>query len=59
MNLATAMLGQVPKRFRHRGVSPMTANQTFSVCGRRAGKGWEGVTLDADGRICMRAEARG
>lgn len=57
MNLAATMLGRVPPRFRHRGVSPLTANQTFSVCGRRTDEGWEGVTLDAAGRICMRASA--
>ncbi|MCJ2015659.1 MaoC family dehydratase N-terminal domain-containing protein [Methylobacterium sp. J-076] len=57
MNLATIALGRVPAIFRHRGVSPMTANQTFSVCGRMAGQGWEGVTLDAEGRVCMRASA--
>ncbi|MCJ2025920.1 MaoC family dehydratase N-terminal domain-containing protein [Methylobacterium sp. J-067] len=57
MNLATAMLGRVPARFRHRGVSPMTANQDFCVCGRLTPDGWEGVTLDADDRVCMRASA--
>lgn len=57
MNLATVMLGRVPSRFRHRGMSPMTANQTFSVCGRMGAQGWEGVTLDAAGRVCMRATA--
>ena len=57
MNLATVMLGHVPARFRHRGVSPLTANQDFRICGRLADKGWEGVTLDAAGRICMRASA--
>lgn len=57
MNLATAMLGRVPARFRHRGVSPMTANQDFRVCGRLTRDGWEGVTLDADNRVCMRASA--
>lgn len=57
MTLATAMLGRVPVRFRHRGVSPMTANQDFRVCGRLTRDGWEGVTLDADNRVCMRASA--
>lgn len=57
LNLATATMGTVPARFRHRGMSPMTANQTFSVCGRGGRQGWEGVTLDAAGRICMRAAA--
>ncbi len=55
LNLATAQLGRVPARFRYRGVTPMTANQTFSVCGRVGGSGWEGVTLDAENRVCMRA----
>jgi len=57
MNLATVMLGRVPARFRHRGVFPMTANQEFRVCGRSTGDGWEGVTLDSDDRVCMRASA--
>lgn len=57
MNLAAAMLGRVPARFRHRGVTPLTANQEFRVCGRVAGDGWEGVTLDAAGRVCMKASA--
>lgn len=58
MNLAATLLGRVPARFRYRGLSPMTANQVFSVCGRLDAAGaFEGVTLDAAGRICM--EARG
>ncbi|MDP4024792.1 MaoC family dehydratase N-terminal domain-containing protein [Methylobacterium sp. NEAU 140] len=57
VNLAAALLGRVPRIFRYRGLSPMTANQTFSVCGRRTEAGFEGVTLDADGRVCMRASA--
>jgi 3-methylfumaryl-CoA hydratase len=55
LNLASTELGRVPVRFHYRGQSPMTANQTFSVCGRRMGETWEGVTLDAAGRVCMRA----
>ena len=57
MNLAATLLGRVPKRFRYRGLSPMTANQTFRVCGRCGADGFEGVTLDADGRVCMQASA--
>jgi 3-methylfumaryl-CoA hydratase len=57
MNLAATLLGQVPRTFSYRGVSPMTANQTFRVCGRRTVDGFEGVTLDAVGRVCMRARA--
>ncbi|MFC5561654.1 FAS1-like dehydratase domain-containing protein [Methylobacterium aerolatum] len=57
VNLAATQLGRTPSRFTHRGQSPMTANQTFSVCGRRSGDGWEGVTLDAQGRVCMRTRA--
>lgn len=57
MNLAATLLGQVPRLFTYRGLSPMIANQTFQVCGRRTGDGFEGVTLDAAGRICMRARA--
>lgn len=57
MNLAATLLGRVPKTFTYRGLSPMTANQTFSVCGRRDGETFAGVTLDAAGRICMRAGA--
>ena len=57
MNLAATLLGRVPHRFSYRGLWPMTANQVFSVCGRRDGAAFEGVTLDAAGRICMRARA--
>ncbi|MBE7200376.1 MAG: MaoC family dehydratase N-terminal domain-containing protein [Parafilimonas terrae] len=59
LNLAATQLGHAPARFRYRGQSPMTANQTFSVCGRRTGTGWEGVTLDAGGHVCMRASTGG
>jgi 3-methylfumaryl-CoA hydratase len=55
LNLATTQLGRVPARFRYRGLSPMTANQTFAVCGRATEAGWEGATLDAQNRVCMRA----
>ena len=55
MNLAATLLGRVPRIFRYRGVSPMTANQTFRVCGRLSGTEFEGVTLDEAGRVCMRA----
>ena len=57
MNLAATLLGHVPRIFTYRGVSPMTANQTFRVCGRTRGSGFEGVTLDAAGKVCMRARA--
>jgi 3-methylfumaryl-CoA hydratase len=59
MNLAATLLGSVPPTFSYRGVSPMTANQTFRICGRLAADGFEGVTLDAAGRVCMRARATG
>jgi 3-methylfumaryl-CoA hydratase len=55
LNLAARLLGSVPRTFRYRGVSPMTANQTFRVCGRLTEAGFEGVTLDAADRVCMRA----
>ncbi|MBP1179612.1 MaoC family dehydratase N-terminal domain-containing protein [Methylobacterium sp. PvR107] len=58
MNLAATLLGSVPRTFRYRGVSPMTANQTFRVCGRLTAAGFEGVTLDAADRVCMRARTR-
>ncbi|MGH1572174.1 FAS1-like dehydratase domain-containing protein [Methylobacterium sp. P31] len=58
MNLAATLLGRVPRLFTYRGVSPMTANQTFRVCGRQSADGFEGAALDAAGRICMRARAR-
>ena len=57
MNLAATLLGHVPRKFTYRGVSPMTANQTFRVCGRTRGSGFEGVTLDTAGKVCMRARA--
>ena len=57
MNLAATTLGHVPRLFRYRGLSPMTANQVFRVCGRRTGEGFEGVTLDAAPGVCMRAHA--
>ena len=57
MNLAATLLGHVPRRFRYRGVAPMVANQTFRVCGRLSGSVFEGATLDATGRVCMRARA--
>ena len=57
MNLAATLLGRVPRTFTHRGVSPLTANQIFRICGRRTGEGFEGVTLDEAGRVCMRARA--
>ncbi|MHB2206004.1 HTD2 family dehydratase [Methylobacterium sp. CM6257] len=57
MNLAATLLGKVPRTFSYRGVSPMTANQTVRVCGRRTADGFDGVTLDAVGRVCMRARA--
>ena len=59
MNLAATLLGSVPSIFSYRGVSPMTANQTFRICGRLTADGFEGVTLDAAGRVCMRARATG
>ncbi|XYD10331.1 MaoC family dehydratase N-terminal domain-containing protein [Methylobacterium sp. NMS12] len=55
LNLAATLLGHVPRTFAYRGISPMTANQTFRVCGRVNGGGFAGVTLDAAGRVCMRA----
>ena len=57
MNLAATLLGQVPPVFTYRGVSPMTANQIFRVCGRLSDGGFEGVTLDEADRVCMRAQA--
>ncbi|MDP4004744.1 MaoC family dehydratase N-terminal domain-containing protein [Methylobacterium sp. NEAU K] len=57
MNLAATLIGRVPRTFAYRGLSPMTANQTFRVCGRRTEGGFEGLTLDEDGRVCMRAQA--
>lgn len=58
MNLAATLLDRIPTTFAYRGLSPMTANQSFSVCGRCDGEGgFEGVTLDAEGRICMQASA--
>ncbi len=54
LNLAATLLGSVPPTFSYRGVSPMTANQTFRVCGRLTEAGFEGVTLDAADRVCMR-----
>ncbi|MCJ2073698.1 MaoC family dehydratase N-terminal domain-containing protein [Methylobacterium sp. J-030] len=59
MNLAATMLRHVPRIFRYRGLSPMTANQVFRVCGRMSEAGYEGVTLDETGRVCMRAWAEG
>ncbi|MBP2495648.1 3-methylfumaryl-CoA hydratase [Methylobacterium sp. PvP062] len=55
MNLAATLLGHGPRKFVYRGVSPMTANQIFRVCGRVCGTVFEGVTLDAAGHVCMRA----
>jgi 3-methylfumaryl-CoA hydratase len=55
LNLAATLLGSVPPTFSYRGVSPMTANQIFRVCGRLTEAGFEGVTLDAAGSVCMRA----
>ena len=55
LNLAATLLGSVPPTFSYRGVSPMTANQVFRVCGRLTEKGFDGVTLDAADRVCMRA----
>jgi 3-methylfumaryl-CoA hydratase len=55
LNLAATLLGSVPPTFSYRGVSPMTANQIFHVCGRLTEKGFDGVTLDAADRVCMRA----
>ncbi|WP_457104248.1 FAS1-like dehydratase domain-containing protein [Methylobacterium sp. P5_C11] len=57
MNLAATLLGRVPRTFRYRGVSPMTANQTFRVCGRIAGSAFDGVAVDAAGHVRMRAHA--
>lgn len=57
INLAATLMGRVPRIFRYRGLSPMTANQTFRVCGRLTADGFEGVTLDAADRVCMRAQA--
>lgn len=57
MNLAATLLGRVPRTFTYRGVSPMTANQVFRVCGRRVDGGFAGVTLDDAARVCMRAQA--
>ena len=56
MNLAASLLGRTPARFAYRGLSPMTANQTFRVCGTRGADGsFTGMTLDADDVICMEA----
>ena len=55
MNLAATLLGHGPRKFAYRGVSPMTANQIFRVCGRVCGTVFGGVTLDAAGHVCMRA----
>ncbi|MEH3143761.1 MAG: MaoC family dehydratase N-terminal domain-containing protein [Methylobacterium frigidaeris] len=57
LNLAGARLGRAPARFRYRGVSPMTAGQTFQVAGRRDGAGFAGWTTDAEGKVCMEASA--
>jgi 3-methylfumaryl-CoA hydratase len=53
LNLAAETLGCVPRRFRYRGISPMIAEQTFRVVGRRDGDAFAGVTLDARGGACM------
>ncbi|KAB1074626.1 FAS1-like dehydratase domain-containing protein [Methylobacterium planeticum] len=56
LNLATVLLGRAPARFTYRGLTPLTANQVFRVCGRRDPDGrFTGVTLDAADRVCMRA----
>jgi len=59
MNLAATLLDRAPRSFAYRGVSPMTANQTFRVCGRLTETGFEGVTLDEASRVCMRARGEG
>lgn len=56
LNLAGTLIGRTPQHFAYRGLSPMTANQDFRVCGRLDADGaFSGFTLDAENRICMRA----
>ena len=60
MNQAARLIGHVPRHFMHRGVSALTANQTFRICGRLDGDGrFDGVTLDQTDEVCMRADGHG
>jgi 3-methylfumaryl-CoA hydratase len=60
MNLAARLIGHAPRQFTYRGVSALTANQTFRVCGRLDGEGrFKGVTLNETDEVCMRTDAHG
>ena len=56
-NMAAALLGGVPARFRYRNLSPLTAGGVFAVKGARRPDGsvacW---TESPDGRICLDGE---
>jgi 3-methylfumaryl-CoA hydratase len=58
LNLAATLGKRTPRRFRYRGLSPLTAGGTFTVAGASEPDGsvtaW---TQSADGRICMEGHA--
>ena len=57
-NLAAELGGTVPAEFRYRGLSPLISGQRFQVRAvRKPDGGIRCWTENADGRICMEAEA--
>lgn len=58
-NIVAALGARPPARFRYRGLSPLIAGTAFRVAGAKAADGTLSAwTEDADGRICMEAEAQ-
>jgi len=56
-NMAAVLGGQVPARFRYRGMRPLIAGQTFKVRGARTEHGLDCWTEDARGRTCLESHA--
>jgi 3-methylfumaryl-CoA hydratase len=57
LNLAAALGGVAPARFRYRGLSPAIAGAPLRVAARRDGDGIRAWTEAEGGRTCMQAEA--
>jgi 3-methylfumaryl-CoA hydratase len=57
LNLATTVLGHIPKRFRYRGMSPLICGQAVRVEGRRAKDGLALRVRNASGVVTMQGMA--
>jgi 3-methylfumaryl-CoA hydratase len=57
LNLAATVLGQTPKRFRYRGMSPLICNQAVRIEGRKSKDGLALRVRNASGVVTMQGMA--